>query len=185
MSLQHYIQTIATAENNSLANHQAQVCIHCSVFIKALDFSKTQWGALYQSAMLHDIGKLDIPDSILLKPKKLSPQEWEVMKLHPTRGAEIAENAGCSQQVIGAILCHHERWDGGGYPLGLKGEEIPLIARIIAVTDAYDAMTSNRPYRKALSHQDAINELVRCQGEQFDPWLVTVFTKAIGQNQKL
>ena len=132
-----------------------------------------------QAAMLHDIGKIGIPDSIVLKPKRLTSKEWDVIKLHPISGAELAEMGGCNQEVVRAILCHHERWDGQGYPLGLSGGNIPLSARILAIADAYDAMTTDRPYRKSLSHQKAVAELEDGAGSQFDPYLIEVFIKDV------
>ena len=123
----------------------------------------------------HDIGKVGIPDHILFKPGPHDPEESAQMKRHCEIGYRIAQSAPDLVPIADWILKHHEWWNGNGYPLGLKGEEIPLECRILAIADAYDAMTNNRPYRKALSHDDAVRELKRCAGTQFDPNLVDVF----------
>jgi len=126
-------------------------------------------------ARFHDIGQIGITDEIFLKRGILTQEETKVMKQHVEIGFGIAQMAQEFSRIADWILKHHERWDGDGYPLGLKGEEIPLECRIMAVIDAYDAMTSDRPYRKAKTHQEAIIELQRCSGFQFDPDVVKVF----------
>ncbi len=126
-------------------------------------------------AALHDIGKIAITDNIILKPGALTPEEWIIMKKHPEIGYRIAASSIELLIIAEGILTHHERWDGKGYPKGLAGEEIPLIARIIFVVDSFDAMISGRPYRKALSINDAVSELKRCSGTQFDPQIVEKF----------
>lgn len=130
-------------------------------------------------AVLHDIGKLAIPDSILLKPGKLTPKEWEIMKTHTNKGYDIASSSYEISTIARAILCHHEKWDGTGYPEGLKGEEIPLLDRIISIIDAYDVMTHDRPYHKAISKSQAVNELLACSGTQFDPNLIPEFIEIL------
>lgn len=128
-------------------------------------------------ALLHDIGKLTIPDAILYKPAQLTSEEWEVMRQHPQRGYQIAESNREISYMARSILHHHERWDGTGYPNGLKGEEIPQLSRIISVVDAFDAMTYDRVYQKARSKTEAMEELKRCSGSQFDPQIVQSFEK--------
>jgi len=118
-----------------------------------------------------------VPESILLKPGPLEPAEWEDVKRHPVVGARIVEPARFPPQVVAAIRHHHEDWSGGGYPDGLAGEEIPLLARIISAADAYDAMTSDRPYRRARTAEEAIEELHRKAGRQFDPRVVEAFLR--------
>jgi HD-GYP domain-containing protein (c-di-GMP phosphodiesterase class II) len=110
-----------------------------------------------------------------MKPGVLSAEEWEMMKKHPEIGYRIAQSSNRTASIAEAVLTHHDRWDGTGYPLGLKGNEIPLISRIFAIMDAYDIMTRDTVYRKAISHAEALNELRRCAGIQFDPELVEKF----------
>jgi putative nucleotidyltransferase with HDIG domain len=127
-------------------------------------------------ALLHDIGKIAIPDSILKKPGPLSSEEWEKIKLHPTLGFGLIKEIKFVPEVGNIILFHHERYDGKGYPKGLKKDRIPLEARIFALADALDAITAHRPYRKARDHRAAENEIVRHRGTQFDPAIVEAFT---------
>jgi diguanylate cyclase (GGDEF)-like protein/PAS domain S-box-containing protein len=134
-------------------------------------------------AQFHDIGKVGIPDKILFKPGALSPEEFTLMQRHCEIGYRIAQSAPDLVPIAGWILMHHEWWNGQGYPLGIGGEEIPLECRILAIADAFDAMTSDRPYRKAKSHADALSELRRCAGTQFDPQLVEDFARVL-ENRK-
>jgi len=134
-------------------------------------------------AMLHDIGKVGIDDRILNKPDRLTDEEWTIMKRHPEIGYRIAKASPELEVVAEYILSHHERWDGTGYPRGLVGENIPLLARIIAVADSYDAMTEDRVYRKAMSEQDAVEEIVRNTGTQFDPKIVRLFLEIIAEDR--
>ena len=138
------------------------------------------WGAL-----LHDVGKIGVPDSILHKPGALSEKEWEAMRKHPQIGYAMLSEIMFLKPALDVVLYHHERFDGNGYPKGLKGENIPSSARIFAVTDTYDAMTSDRPYRKACSSADAINEIHRLSGIQFDPKVVIAFEHVMVQNNFL
>lgn len=134
----------------------------------------------YRGALLHDIGKIAIPDRILRKPAPLDTQEWETMRTHPQKAVEILADAPALDGPALAIpRCHHEWWDGSGYPLGLKREEIPLEARIFAVVDVYDALTENRPYRKAWPEEKAIAYILDQSGKQFDPQVVEQFLKII------
>lgn len=127
-------------------------------------------------AMLHDIGKVAVNSDILNKPGPLTGKEWEEVRKHPETGFRIAHASYEFSQIANYILCHHEWWNGNGYPLGRKGKEIPLPSRIISVVDAYDVMTHDRPYKKAVSHEEALEELKRCAGTQFDPEIVQIFT---------
>lgn len=134
------------------------------------------------SALLHDLGKIGIPDQILLKPAKLTPEEQDFMRLHPKKGIEILKPLSdftLFQAIIPGILCHHERVDGLGYPFGLKEEEIPIDARIILIADTFDAVTTTRPYRQALSTEIAFQELQKYSGVQFDAELVRIFIEAL------
>ncbi|MBO8155667.1 MAG: HD domain-containing protein [Bacillaceae bacterium] len=128
-----------------------------------------------RGALLHDIGKIGIPDHILLKPGPLNDEEWEIMKQHVVIGADMLESIDFLKHAMPIIKYHHERWDGKGYVHQLKGEEIPLEARIFALCDTYDAITSDRPYRKGKSHEEAVEEIRSCSGTQFDPKVVDVF----------
>ncbi|HEV3474868.1 MAG TPA: HD-GYP domain-containing protein [Actinomycetota bacterium] len=125
--------------------------------------------------LLHDIGKIGIPDRILTKPGTLTDSEWAVMRTHPLIGAQVVRPIRILGEAEDVVRFHHERFDGDGYPSGLRGEEIPLAARIFSVVDAYDAMTNDRPYRAACSPEAALDELIRCSGTQFDPEVVDEF----------
>jgi len=134
--------------------------------------------------MLHDIGKIGIDDKILNKPGKLTEEEWAIMKRHPEIGYRIARASHKLARIADYILTHHERWDGAGYPKGLKGEDIPLLSRILAVADAYDAMTEDRVYRKAMSKEQAVEEIRRNAGTQFDPLIANIFIETILEEVK-
>jgi response regulator RpfG family c-di-GMP phosphodiesterase len=128
-------------------------------------------------ALLHDIGKIGVPDAILRKPAKLTEEEWEKMKLHPQHGQKILRNIEFLEGAARVVAQHHEQWDGTGYPFKLRGEEIDLGARIFAVVDAFDAMTSDRVYRRGCGYEAALEELQRCAGTQFDPAIVEAFQR--------
>lgn len=130
---------------------------------------------------LHDIGKINISEDILTKPGPLTKEEWELMKGHPETGYRIARSTDEFSHVADDIRAHHERWDGTGYPQGLEGEEIPLLARIATIVDSYDVMTNHRPYKKTKTKEEAITELQRCAGSQFDPKLVAAFIDSISE----
>jgi HD-GYP domain-containing protein (c-di-GMP phosphodiesterase class II) len=130
-------------------------------------------------AQFHDIGKVGVPDAILFKPEKLTPEEYTEMKRHSEIGYRIAQSSPDLAPIADLILKHHEWWNGKGYPLGLKEKEIPLECSILAIADAYESMTSLRPYRKPMSHRDATNELKKCAGTQFNPELVGKFIQVI------
>ena len=132
-------------------------------------------------ALLHDVGKIAIPKEIINKPGKLGPDEWQVVKTHTTEGQALLDRVGGFMSEVGRIVrSHHERWDGGGYPDGLAGHAIPLEARIITVCDSWNAMRTDRPYRKALAEREAIDELIACSGSQFDPEIVDALLKIVG-----
>lgn len=153
---------------------------------KKLRLSAGQLDELDLLAALHDIGKIATADSIIMKPGKLNDEEWKLIKKHPEIGYRIAQSSLQLAPISKAILSHHENWDGSGYPNGLSKNEIPFISRIISIIDAYDAMTSDRPYRKAMSEADAINELKRSSGTQFDPDLVKFFIdEVLGSKNKI
>ncbi len=142
-----------------------------------LGLNEKMMDELTLAVTLHDIGKLAVPESILMKPARLTAEEWELVKEHSERGYRIALTSAELASVAPLILAHHERWDGNGYPHGLKGEEIPLLSRIISVIDAYDVMTNGRPYKGKVSHELAMEELRKCAGRQFDPRIVEAFIR--------
>ncbi|MCF8001965.1 MAG: diguanylate cyclase [Halanaerobiales bacterium] len=148
-------------------------------FGKKLNLSNSELNKLSLLATLHDIGKTTISEELLNKADNLTKKEWEIMKEHPETGYKIASSSNEFVLVAEEILSHHEHWDGGGYPRGLKGEEIPYLARIISIIDAYDVMTNERPYSQAISKDEALAEIGRCAGSQFDPELVEVFMEMI------
>ncbi len=155
--------------------HAKRLDHYCNLVGRKFKLTPHELDNLTLFTMLHDIGKVAIKENILQKPGPLSPAEWEEMKKHSEIGYRIAQNSPELSIVAEYILCHHERWNGQGYPRGLKGEEIPLICRILAVADAFDAMTSDRVYRKSISEKEALEELKRNAGTQFDPTVTEVF----------
>lgn len=138
-----------------------------------------------QAALLHDIGKIGMRLELLNKPGKLTPEEMQMFRNHPLLGRQILESVTFLKDIAPYVYYHHERWDGGGYPEGKKGEEIPVGARILNIADSFTCMTENRPYRKALSIEEAANELIRCSGTQFDPVFVEVFLKGLKKRRIL
>jgi HD-GYP domain-containing protein (c-di-GMP phosphodiesterase class II) len=137
--------------------------------------------AIRYAGMLHDVGKLGVPTTVLQKSGPLTEEEFAAIQLHPMRGLEIVRQIGFLDEALAGIMHHHERMDGLGYPMGLAGDEIPEFARVIAVADAFDAMTSNRSYRGARSVEDAVADLRKWSGTQFDPALVDAFVAALGK----
>lgn len=144
-----------------------------------IGLSQNNMDQLHLFSMLHDIGKIAIDDRILNKPGKLTSEEWMEMKKHPEIGYRIAMSTIELKSSAEFILTHHERWDGKGYPQGLSGEEIPLLSRILGIADAYDAMTEDRVYRKAMAHEEAVAEIIKNKGTQFDPQLAQLFADLI------
>jgi putative nucleotidyltransferase with HDIG domain len=132
-----------------------------------------------RGALLHDIGKMGVSDKILLKKGALTEKEWEAMRLHPTLALQMLQPIAYLRQALDIPCCHHEKWNGTGYPRGLKGEQIPLVARIFAVVDVWDALTSSRPYRKAWTKKKALAYIKKQSGKHFDPQLVEIFLKTI------
>ncbi|MGZ4163911.1 MAG: HD-GYP domain-containing protein, partial [Tumebacillaceae bacterium] len=163
---------------------------HCSriermslILGNVMNLSSAQLHTLKYAAFFHDIGTIRIPDHILNKPSSLTPEEWDTMKLHTIYGRQILAETGISSLVKASAIVeqHHERYDGQGYPHGLKGKEIDPLASIVSVVDSFDAMTYDRIYRKAKPKQEAIDEIVRCRGTMYDPDTVDAFLTIIDQ----
>ena len=166
-------------KNMETQEHTDRVAQYAYKIGKELDFSISDLDELYLVANFHDIGKIGINEDILLKPSKLTSEEFEIMKTHCEKGYRIINALGELENVAKCVLTHHEKYDGTGYPLGLSKEDIPLISRIISVADSYDVMTTERPYKKAMSKTEAIAELKRCSNTQFDPKIVELFINKV------
>jgi putative two-component system response regulator len=173
----------------ALAQAVEQRDLHTSTHCERLSFISVAMGTisglkqddlliLYRGGFMHDIGKIGIPDSILFKPGKLTPEEWEIMRTHTTRGVEICRHLKSLAAVVPVIRHHHERWDGSGYPDGLAGEQIPLLARLLQIGDIYDALTTSRPYKEAISPAKALR-LIKEETRRGwrDPRIVDLFLK--------
>jgi HD-GYP domain-containing protein (c-di-GMP phosphodiesterase class II) len=158
--------------------HSERVAFYSAVLAKHLGMSAEDVERVHLSGIIHDVGKIGIEDKILRKAAALTEEEYEIMKQHPTKGAHILQGVPLLQEMAGAGLMHHENMDGSGYPDGLKGEEIPLLGRIVSVADAFDAMTTDRPYSKAMTFEAAIARLRFLAGKKFDPVCVEAFEKA-------
>lgn len=176
-----YKNTIAALSNavdardSYTAGHSERVARISQLIGKSLGLTDNQLKTLDIAALFHDIGKLGVPDEILNKNGKLLAEEYDIIKKHPVIGVNILKSIEFLQEALPMILYHHERMDGKGYPEGKAGDEIPIEARIIAVADTYDAMTSDRPYRSGLSHEIAVTEIINCKGKQFDNKVVDAF----------
>ena len=172
-----------TARDLNLNKHLNNVMELSTQIALVLRLPNESLEVVRRAALFHDIGKIKIAHEILYKTGALSSGEWEQLKLHPTQGSDLLEQRFKKaklpglDQVISAVRHHHEAYDGSGYPGRLCGREIPLASRIIAIADSYDAMTTSRPYRKAVSGSEAIKEIIRCAGTQFDPKLVAAFIR--------
>lgn len=164
--------------------HSEEVSRLAVAMAKELGWREQDLELLEYAALLHDVGKIGVPDQILRKPGPLTPEEWEEMYRHPSSSAQIVGPVDALERIVPWIYHHQERWDGTGYPDGLRGEEIPLASRILAVVDAYAAMTSSRPYRGAMSHEEAVAELRHYTDTQFDPRVVEAFIRIIAARRK-
>lgn len=167
------------AKDHYTYGHSRKVSQYAVTMAEAMNLPKDKISVIRNAGLLHDIGKIGVPDSVLNKEGVLDEQEWRQIKAHPELGVEILRYVAELSNALPIILNHHEHYDGSGYPAGLIGEDIPLEARLLSIADAYDAMTSLRPYHNQRSPQDAINELKRCAGTNFDPELVEIFCKVI------
>ncbi len=165
--------------------HWERIATISDMIGEAIQLSEKELADLHAAALLHDIGKVSIPDSIVTKPEKPTEHEWNIIRQHSAEGARIVGNVKGLSELAPIIRHHHESYDGSGYPDGLKGEDIPIAARIISIADAYDTMTTQRPYRDIISREEACEELKRCAGSQFDPGLVEAFVRAMEAGGKL
>ena len=170
-----------SAKDDVTGEHVRRVQLYAEGVARLLGCSEAELEALRAGALLHDVGKLGIPDYILHKPGKLTADEFAVMKRHTIIGAQILSRLELSFPVVPVVRHHHERWDGGGYPDGLKGQDIPLVARILTVVDCFDAVREDRPYRKGMTRQQAINLLMKDAGSFYDPEVVHTFVANLEQ----
>jgi putative two-component system response regulator len=171
----------AEFKDNETGLHVIRMSHYTRIIAESLDYSNSWTDLLFHAAPMHDIGKIGIPDHILLKPGKLNEEEWNLMLKHPDFGAEIIGDDGSDILTTAKeiALTHHEKWDGSGYPRKLKGEDIPISGRIVAIADVFDALTTERPYKKAWTVEDAVKLINENSGSHFDPELVTLFNKVL------
>ncbi len=177
----HALVKALDTRDNETGGHSERVTQIALLIARQLEVDtkgvqEIQWGAI-----LHDVGKIGIPDQILRKPGKLTDDEWIVMRTHPQIGYEMLKEIPFLAPSLDIVLHHHEKFDGTGYPTGLSGKAIPLAARIFAIADTYDAMTNDRPYRKAFTPEKALEEIQQCSNSQFDPEIVNAFLKTFEQ----
>lgn len=175
--------SVINAKDRYTYAHSERVVLYSKLLAKKLNLNKNDTETLVYGAYMHDIGKINIAQEVLLKKMPLTNEEWEVLKTHPEEGVEIIKNVKSLEKIVPIILHHHEKYNGQGYPLSLKGDDIPYLARILTVVDSFDAMTSNRPYNKRKSYEEAIEELRRCSGTQFDPIIAEKFIEVIQENK--
>jgi response regulator RpfG family c-di-GMP phosphodiesterase len=179
---QHTVAGFAQALEESdlyTRGHSERVAVYSEILARGIGLPDPEIRRIVQAGVMHDVGKIGVRYDMLNKPGKLTPEEVAVFRQHPEKGKRILEPVPCLHGLIDGCWCHHEWWDGGGYPRGLAGDSIPLVGRVVAIADAYDAMTSDRAYRRALPHEIAIGEIERCAGTQFDPELAEAFVRFI------
>jgi len=171
----------AEYKDNETGMHVIRMSHYARLLAEAISDDQQWIDLIFNAAPMHDIGKIGIPDNILLKPGKLDDKEWDIMRKHPEFGANIIgdHNSELMQMAKEIAITHHEKWNGFGYPYKLKGEEIPLSGRIVAIADVFDALTTERPYKKAWTVEDAVNLINEESGKHFDPELVTLFHKVL------
>jgi putative nucleotidyltransferase with HDIG domain len=179
MSIIRSLANAIDAKDHYTNRHSENVAGFAAAIAKEMGLNSSDIEKILQASQIHDLGKIGVHDFILNKTEKLSAEEWNEIMTHPLKGAQILEPLGFINDIVEVVKQHHENYDGSGYPHGLKGEEIRLAARIIAAADAYDAMTSDRPYRKALTKEQAITELNKFSNIQFDPGVISAFIKVL------
>ncbi|MEA2708328.1 MAG: hypothetical protein QOF78_929 [Phycisphaerales bacterium] len=177
MGLLHSLTSAVDAKDAYTCGHSERVALLSRHLAKQIKLTDHEVERIYMAGLLHDVGKIGVPEAVLQKPGKLTPEEFDQMKKHPAIGARILADIKQIKDIIPGVLHHHERYDGKGYPTGLCGEDIPLMGRILCLADCFDAMTSNRTYRKALPLEVALMEIRRCSGTQFDPGLAEAFLR--------
>ncbi|KLE15948.1 diguanylate cyclase [Clostridium sp. C8] len=175
--------SVINAKDRYTYGHSERVVLYSRLLAQKLSLSKEEEDTLIYGAYMHDIGKINIAQDILMKKMPLLPEEWNMLKQHPENGVEIIKPVKSLQNMIPIILHHHEKYNGTGYPGNLKGEEIPYLARVLTVVDSFDAMTSNRPYNKRKTYEEAIIELRKFSGIQFDPIIAEKFIEVIEENK--
>jgi len=176
------IKTTMFEKSYETREHAERLMELAKVLGKALNLTDEQLNELELLSTLHDVGKIDVDGHILSKAGKLTDREWSEMKKHPGTGYRILQAIPELKHIANYVLCHHEHWDGSGYPQGLIGEAIPLLSRVVALVDAYDVMTHDRPYRKAMPKEAALAEIIKNAGTQFDPSIARIFTEALSKN---
>ena len=177
MGLLHSLTSAVDAKDAYTCGHSERVALLARHLVIEAGLGEAFAERAYMTGLLHDVGKIGVSESVLQKTGRLTPEEFEQMKKHPAIGARILQDIKQISDVIPGVLHHHERYDGQGYPARLVGENIPLMGRIICLADCFDAMTSNRTYRKALPLEVALTEIRRCSGTQFDPLLTEAFLR--------
>ena len=178
LSLIRALSSALDARDPHTKGHSERVSQLALLMAQKIEMEQEQQEILQQAALLHDVGKIGIRDNVLLDTGPLDEEKWQIMKSHPVIGAQIIqqiEPRSVMEKIYDGVMYHQEKYDGSGYPCGLRGKEIPQVARIIAIADAFDAITSDRPYRKGKSSQEALEEIKKCAGKHFDPQLVEVF----------
>lgn len=175
--------SVINAKDRYTYGHVERVVLYSRLLADKLKLAEEDKKNFIYGAYMHDIGKINISREILNKKMPLTKEEWEILKQHPLNGVEIIKPVGSLQNISDLILHHHERYDGKGYPDKLKGEDIPFLARALTVVDSFDAMTSNRPYNRRRTYEEAIEELKRCSNTQFDSYIVEKFIEVIIENK--
>lgn len=175
MGTLHALTNSIDAKDNYTHGHSERVALMSRLLAEAAGLDAQQVERVYIAGLVHDVGKIGVPEAVLCKPGRLTEEEFGLIKLHPEIGAKILEDISQMKDLIPGVLYHHERWDGKGYPHNLRGKDIPIFGRLIGLADSFDAMSSNRTYRKALDHAQVLSEIKRCAGSQFDPELAEVF----------